>query len=684
MQSTAPPSNAELLRAHLLRLARNHAPELIERLRPRAGSEGVAELLQRVASGTPLRVVRAGSLEELARLGPHAVCLGPGDTSVFITPERGAVSQVEVAPGAPAEPVSAEALRVLFPCTAILPPAQAGPVPTESTAPATGWLGAYLRLAAQLLALATPIAMMLIIDRVVSHGAANTLLVLVAGVALLTVFQYLFSAAASVHGVRESEALALPERHHIFMALLASPEAGRWSGPAWDVLQGQADQAAHAAEGRVQCLADGVFVALLSVLMAAFSVALLAVVYAFVPAYLLLSLWSARRVAEGAARLGGYRSELSVRYQEAASAGDTVPALDLAPVLGSAWRRLDRRLAGLRYRQRLLERLSAQGLEFLQRLSLLVVMLLGVSLVIRGAMTLGQYIAFNLLAMQLTPPLLRITAFHRARSEQRARREAGERLFEALSSRPWPAGGRVRFPAQHALVLEAESIRLPGSPAPLHLQVRSGEWLGITGASGCGKTTLLRMLAGLAEPAPGAVRINGVPLSRLERASMARALRLVPQQGVLFSGSLADNIALGDAAATPEAVFEAARLAGLMPLLESLPDHLDTRVSPAGTLLSGGERQRVVLARALLSRPSILLLDEATSALDASSERELMTALKRFLPQSAVLLVSHRQGSLALAGRVVDLSAAVAGPGTARHRTALRPVVGAQPADTRR
>jgi ABC-type bacteriocin/lantibiotic exporter with double-glycine peptidase domain len=209
------------------------------------------------------------------------------------------------------------------------------------------------------------------------------------------------------------------------------------------------------------------------------------------------------------------------------------------------------------------------------------------------------------------------------------------------------------------MVLEASGIRLTGPQTPVDLTLRDGEWLGLTGPSGCGKTTLLRTLAGLAEPDGGSVRVNGVSLSRLERGGLRRAIRLVPQQGVLFSGSVGDNIALGDPAASPEAVLNAARLAGLMPLLESLPDHLNTRVTPAGTLLSGGERQRLVLARAMLSRPAILLLDEATSALDAKAELGLLTALKRFLPRSAVVLVSHRRDSLALTRRVIHLGGGV-------------------------
>jgi ATP-binding cassette, subfamily B, bacterial HlyB/CyaB len=351
---------------------------------------------------------------------------------------------------------------------------------------------------------------------------------------------------------------------------------------------------------------------------------------------------------------------LSGRYFEAVGATATLRAFDLVPYLVGRWRELDARCTLGRWRLAVVQKLSAQAVELLQKVSLLVIMLLGVSSVLTGTMTLGQYIAFNLLSMQLGAPVLRLAAFRRAAIEQGLREQSQRTLLEASRQPPWPRSGDRPFPQHEPILVTARELLVGADgPAarPISFALRGGSWLGITGPSGCGKSTLLCQLAGLRAPTQGAVAVNGNALEQFERSALTRSVRLVPQQSVLFAGSIADNIRLGESDATPQQIVTAAHLCGLGTVLAGLPHHLDTWIGAGGQVLSSGELQRIAIARAIVSRPRVLLLDEATAVLDAITERLLFASLRRFLPEAAVVVVSHRAASLACCEQVLDFGA---------------------------
>lgn len=505
-------------------------------------------------------------------------------------------------------------------------------------------LDVYLRLTAQLLGLVTPVAMLLIVDKVVTQGARNTLIALTGGVALLTLFQYLFLIGQALHASREAEVLALPARRRLLRSLLDSAAAPRWASAGWDAMLGCQDEGRFHSESRPQALADVVFVVLLALLMAAFSPLLLLVSLAFTPLYVLVERLGGRLGGRHGTAAAALRDQLALRYFESVRAAELVRGLNLTSRLASEWDELDTRLAGFRYRLALWRRLTMLGVEALQKVSLILIMLLGVGLVIAGQLTLGQYIAFNLLSMQLAQPVLRLAGYRRARDDQRLQQASRERLELECRAVRWPAGGALLAPAGET-VLEVDGL-ISANGRRLSFMLRPGLWLGITGPSGCGKTTALRTLAGLGDAQSGSIRLNGVPLAQLDPAERSRLIRLVPQDPVLFSASIADNIRLGDPAALPEAIFAAAVVCGLGPLLATLPEHLDTPVGAAGRPLSGGERQRIAIARSLVGDPRVLLLDEATAALDAAAEAQLLAELRRYRPDSAVVLVSHRASTL--------------------------------------
>lgn len=646
------------LTALLCRLLRPQRPALADAVAA-AGGPAVAAIARLCRQGV-LGSRRPGSVEELAGLAPRLICIPQQGQPVLLEAGGNRTFTVNAGAAGAARSVTASSLERLFPCEVLYPlPRSDG---AARVVPGAG-VAVYLKLTAQVLGLAMPICMLLIIDKVVTQGAQNTLVALLAGVALLTLFQYLFLWVYAVHAVRQAELLAHDQRAATFQALLASRAGARWASLGWDVVNACLDRARFQVETRPQFAADCCYVLLLAVLMGAFNPWLLLVSAAFVPLYLIVDVWGGARVRRHMAGCTELRSALAARHFESAAAVEEIRALDLSGYVAARWLDTDVELAAGRYRATLLSRLTALGVEFLQKLSLILIALLGVGAVIGGTMTLGQYIAFNLLSMQLAAPVLRMAAYRRGRDEHQLALQAADQLMERCAGEAWDPGGSLPFSAQRQTTLHVDRVVMThaghGTGRALSFAVSAGGWVGITGPSGCGKSTLLRAIAGLEVPASGNVRLNGLAVRHIDRQDLARQLRLVAQRPVVFSASLAENIRLGDPAASPQQIAAVARVCGLLGLAEGLPDHLNTVVGPAGQTLSGGEMQRLVLARALLSRPRVLLLDEATAALDLPGETALLRDVRAFLPNAVVLLVTHRQSSLAQCGQVLRMDAAV-------------------------
>jgi ATP-binding cassette subfamily B protein len=170
--------------------------------------------------------------------------------------------------------------------------------------------------------------------------------------------------------------------------------------------------------------------------------------------------------------------------------------------------------------------------------------------------------------------------------------------------------------------------------------------IAFVGKSGEGKTTILNLILGLYSPREGEVLIDGVNLETLEKTAYRHHIAVVPQQTVLFSGRLWDNLVYGLNYVSTETVMDVIRRVGLEDLVESLPEGLNTPILESGGNLSGGQRQRISIARALLRKPKIILLDEATSALDTASEQQVQEAIDAMMGSCTVIMVAHRLNTL--------------------------------------
>ncbi|MBJ6760120.1 ABC transporter ATP-binding protein [Myxococcaceae bacterium JPH2] len=222
---------------------------------------------------------------------------------------------------------------------------------------------------------------------------------------------------------------------------------------------------------------------------------------------------------------------------------------------------------------------------------------------------------------------------------------AAERLFSLADEPAPPDVGAEAAPLSRALELEGVRATYADGREALRgvdLTVPAGARVALVGASGAGKTTLFSVLLGFLSPSGGAVRWDGQSLAELKPSSVRAQLAWVPQEPVLFSGTVRHNLRLGRPEATDEALWEALRLAHAEDFVRQLPGGLDEPVGERGGRLSGGQRQRLALARAFLCRPSVLLLDEPTSALDAASEAAVSEGLAALMKGRTVLVIAHR------------------------------------------
>jgi ABC-type multidrug transport system fused ATPase/permease subunit len=290
-----------------------------------------------------------------------------------------------------------------------------------------------------------------------------------------------------------------------------------------------------------------------------------------------------------------------------------------------------------------------------------IVLGLGGEQVLSGALTLGGMVAFYTYLSRIFGPLEVVVTLYSG--IQRASASI-RRLLEILETRPAIVDPPrpVRLPRGGPLDVELTGVSFSyGQEAPvledLDLSIRRGEKVALVGLSGCGKSTIARLLTRLYDPERGRVEIDGVDVRDLELRALRRLVALVPQDPVLFGVSLRENLLYGDRRATDNDLRKAVRMAQLEETIAELPAGWTEPVGARGERLSGGQRQRVAVARAILQGPRLLILDEATSALDGLTERRLLKALDAFVRDRTTILIAHRLSAILWADRIILLDA---------------------------
>ena len=340
---------------------------------------------------------------------------------------------------------------------------------------------------------------------------------------------------------------------------------------------------------------------------------------------------------------------------------ETLKALAAEAPIQRKWEQSAALLARVGAQLRLLSASSGHTAAFVQGSVTIAIVILGVYLIGARELTMGGLIACSMLASRAMAPIGQVAGllvqYHTASTALSSLEEVMQREVERPDGANFITRGRI----EGAIEFKDVSFNYPGqSNASLRnvsFRLKAGERVAILGRIGSGKTTLEKLILGLYRPTSGAVLIDGIDLRQLDPAELRRHIGYVQQDVMLFYGSLRDNITLGAPLADDADVLKAATLSGIVELVNQHPEGFDMLVGERGESLSGGQRQGVAIARAMINDPSILLLDEPTSSMDHSSEEDIKKRLQQFVPGKTVVLVSHRTSLLDLVERIIVMDA---------------------------
>jgi ATP-binding cassette, subfamily B, bacterial HlyB/CyaB len=342
---------------------------------------------------------------------------------------------------------------------------------------------------------------------------------------------------------------------------------------------------------------------------------------------------------------------------ESVSGCETVKAHAIEPQFARRW---DTQLAAYvtaAFRVTTLGNLGQQLIQLVGKSVTLAILFFGANLVIAGKLTIGQLVAFNMLAQRVATPILRLAQLWQDFQQIGV---SMNRLGDILNARTEiPPSSHALPPIEGVIDFEDVHFRYRADgPIVLHdinLHIGAGEVIGVVGRSGSGKSTLTKLIQRLYVPERGRIRIDGIDLALADPAWVRRQMGVVLQENVLFNRSIRENIAISDPGLPLDEIIRVAKLAGAHDFICELREGYDSIVGEHGSGLSGGQRQRIAIARALVTNPRILIFDEATSALDYETERTLQQNMPSLCHGRTVIIISHRLSAIRQADRILAM-----------------------------
>ncbi|WP_345790788.1 type I secretion system permease/ATPase [Parazoarcus communis] len=513
--------------------------------------------------------------------------------------------------------------------------------------------------ALQLFALITPLFFQVVMDKVLVHRGLSTLDVIAVGLLAVSVFEVVLSGLRSYVFAHTTSRIDVELGARLFRHLLALPLSyfqARRVGDSVARVRELENIRAFLTGNAVTVVLDVFFSVVFIAVMLLYSGWLTLVVLASLPLYAAISLSITPLLRARLHEKFNRGAENQAFLVESVSGVDTVKSMAVEPQMTRRW---DNQLAAYvsaSFRANTLSTIAHEGVNLVGKLVTVGTLWLGARLVIDGDLTVGQLIAFNMLAGRVAQPIMRLAQLW---TDFQQVGISVQRLGDILNTRTELAAGNRSTLPQLAGRIEFDQVRFryrsdgPEVLRGVSLTIAPGEVIGIVGRSGSGKSTLTRLVQRLFVPERGRVLIDGIDLALADSASLRRQIGVVLQENLLFNRSIRENIALVDPGAALDGVIEAAKLAGAHEFILDLPDGYDTVVGEHGATLSGGQRQRIAIARALMGRPRILIFDEATSALDYESERLVQTNMRAICEGRTVIIIAHRLSAVRDADRIV-------------------------------
>jgi subfamily B ATP-binding cassette protein HlyB/CyaB len=512
----------------------------------------------------------------------------------------------------------------------------------------------------QLFGLVTPLMFQVVMDKVLTNRAESTLLVISLALLISGLFEVLLTGLRNYVFAHTTNRIDVELGSRLFRHLVALPLPYFASRRVGDTVARvrELENIRNFLTGQgLTAVIDVFFSFIFLGVMCLYSVWLTLMVAASLPVYALISVLLVpilrQRLNEKFVRGADNQSFLV----ESVSSMETVKSMAVEPQFIRRW---DTQLAGYvaaGFRSSMVGNVGQQLIQWVGKLVTVGTLFFGALLVIHGRLTVGELIAFNMMAQRVAAPVLRLAQLWQDFQQVGI---SMSRLGDVLNVRSEVPTHQQSLPTvKGEIVFDHVTFRYrPDAPEVLKdisLQIRPGEIIGIVGRSGSGKSTLAKLLQRLYLPERGALRVDGVDLNVADPAWLRRQIGVVQQENRLFNRSIRENIALTDPAAPMDKVIQAATLAGAHEFITLLPDGYNTRVEENGGNLSGGQRQRLAIARALLTQPRILIFDEATSALDVETEQVIQRNMAAICAGRTVIIIAHRLSAVRQAHQILAM-----------------------------
>lgn len=516
----------------------------------------------------------------------------------------------------------------------------------------------------QLLTLVTPVFFQVVIDKVLLHRVLTTLDVLAIGLLIVTLFETVIGWLRSYIFTHTACRIDVELSARLFQHLVRLPLAYfqvRRVGDSVARIRELENIRSFLTSSALTLVIDLLFSVVFLIVMFFYSWQLFLIVLGSLPFYALISIAvtpSLRQSLDDKFSRGAENQSFLV---ETVTGIETLKAAAVEPQMQGRWERQVAGYIASGFRSSMLGMSGGQAVQLINRLVTLLILYVGARLVMNDVLSVGQLVAFNMLAGQISGPVLRLAQLWQDFQQFRV---SIDRLGDILNTPSEPhaaAGSSQATTLVGNITLEDVVFRYqPGGKEILckvSLSIPAGEILGIVGPSGSGKSTLTKLVQRLYIPESGRVLVDGSDLALIDPAWLRRQIGVVLQENILFSRSIRDNIALADPGMSMDQVIHAAKLAGAHDFILEMSHGYDTEVGERGVSLSGGQRQRIAIARALATNPGILIFDEATSALDAESEAIIHQNLRSIAAGRTVIIIAHRLSAVRQAHRIVTLEA---------------------------
>jgi ATP-binding cassette, subfamily B, bacterial HlyB/CyaB len=500
----------------------------------------------------------------------------------------------------------------------------------------------------QLFALVTPLFFQIVVDKVLVHKGTSTLFVVTVGMITLGLFQvtlqYLRAYILSHSANRIDVELGARLFYHLLRLPLVYFETRAAGQTVARVRELETIRAFLTGQGLFSAI-DLVFTIILIAVLFAYSWFMALIVLCSAPIYVLI-VAAIRPILRERIKQKFNRGAESQQFLVEAVVGiHTLKAAAVEPMMQLSWEEKLAAYVKSSFEATLLATIGQNAMTYVSTLTTALIILFGAEAVIAGQMTVGELVAFNMIASQVVQPILRLSQLFQDFQQVQV---SVERLGDVLNApmEPTPQGVSAPPPLKGAVEFKGVGFRyrpsLPPVLSDVSLALNPGEVIGVVGPSGSGKSTLAKLLQRLYSPDQGQVLVDGVDVAQMDPTWLRRQIGVVLQENILFNRTIHDNIALANPAMPRALVVQVAQLAGAHEFIARLPQGYDTMIEERGANLSGGQRQRIAIARALATNPRILIFDEATSALDYDSERIIQTNMRDIVKGRTTMIIAHR------------------------------------------